>query len=70
MLPAMLISPTNLFAAAGGIAAAIAIGGFAGQAIAILRSVSEARRRAETAVGGLAALIAIIGLILYSKIGG
>lgn len=67
VLPAVLISPTNLFAAAGGIAAAIAIGGFAGQAIAIVRSVSEARRRAETAIGGFAALIVIIGLILYSK---
>lgn len=69
MLPAVLISPTNLFAAAGGIAAAIAIGGFAGQAIAILRSASEAGRHRVTAIGGLAGLIAIIGLILYSKTG-
>jgi hypothetical protein len=70
VLPAVLISPTNLFAGAGGIAAAIAIGGFVGQTLAIVRTVSETRRRKETAFGGFAALITVIGLILYSKSGG
>lgn len=69
MLPAVLISPTNLISGAGGLAAAIAIGAFLAQAGAVFVASSEESRRRRTAAGGLAGLVVMIGLILYSKSG-
>jgi predicted MFS family arabinose efflux permease len=66
---AYLLAPEELFSAAGGIAAAIAIGGFVGQAASIARSLSEDRRRRETAVMAFAGLLVMIGLILLSANG-
>jgi hypothetical protein len=63
------LSPETLLSGAGGFAAAIAIGGFLGQGLAIVRTVSDEERRRETAVGGFAGLVTMIGLILFS-IGG
>jgi hypothetical protein len=69
VLPVASLTSEVLFSAAGGIAAAIAIGAFIGQAWSVLASDSEQRRRRLTAGGGLAGLIAIIGLILLSANG-
>jgi hypothetical protein len=66
VLPLAFLSPDALFAGAGGIAAAIAIGGFAGQCLAIAKSRSDEGRRRGTAAGGFAGLVVMIGLILYS----
>jgi hypothetical protein len=66
---AFLFTREDLFSGAGGLAAAIAIGAFVGQALAIARSKPEARRRRETAASGLAGLIVMIGLILLSASG-
>jgi hypothetical protein len=62
-----LSSRQSLFSGAGGIAAAIAIGAFIGQAIGSFFPSSEIKRRRYTAVGGLIGLVLIIGLILYSE---
>jgi hypothetical protein len=67
VLPAsFLLTREDLFSAAGGLAAAIAIGAFAGQAISILLSLSEESRRRRTAFGGFFGLAVMIGLILFS----
>jgi hypothetical protein len=66
VLPAVFFTPQDLFTGAGGLAAAIAIGVFLGQVIAITKAVSDQRRRFETAVGGLIGLGTMIGLILLS----
>jgi hypothetical protein len=69
VLPAIFLSPDELFSGAGGIAAAIAIGAFAGQALSVLTSVPEAARRRKTALGGLGGLIVMTGLIFLSANG-
>jgi hypothetical protein len=40
------------------------------EALAIARSLSDEQRRRETAVGGLAGLVTVIGLILLTAIAG
>jgi hypothetical protein len=64
--PAFFPTPDELFSGAGGIAAAIAIGAFIGQALSVLATTSEQRRYRHTALGGLAGLLTMIGLILLS----
>jgi uncharacterized membrane protein YciS (DUF1049 family) len=67
VLPAALFfTREDLLAITGGIAAAIAVGAFAGQALAILFALSEPQRRRRTALGGLFGLGVMIGLILLS----
>ena len=67
MLPvAFLFTPQDLFSAAGGLAAAIAVGAFIGQVRAIADGSSDEDRRRRTAVGGLAGVIVLIGLFLVS----
>jgi hypothetical protein len=68
VLPVAFYSPTALFLGAGGFAAAIAIGAFFGQVIAVLTSDSDEGRRRRTAEAGLGGLIVLIGLILASMI--
>lgn len=69
MLPAAFISLSNLTSVVGGLAAAIAIGAFIGQALTVLGARSEQERRRYIAVGGLAGLMAMSGLILLSASG-
>jgi hypothetical protein len=64
--PTAILTPDHLFTGAGGLAAAIAIGGFLCQAWAVVKSASDSQRRRHTAIGGLAGLTVMIGLILYS----
>jgi hypothetical protein len=66
VLPAAFISPQDLTATAGGLAAAIAIGAFIGQVFAIAVAASVEGRREAIATGGLIGLLAMIGLILLS----
>jgi hypothetical protein len=66
VLPVAFLTPQELLSGAGGFAAAIAVGAFLGQVQAIASSASEEERRKATALGGLAGLLAIIGLILFS----
>jgi hypothetical protein len=67
VLPAaFLITPQGLISVAGGLAAAMAIGAFLGQVGAVLMSAAEDGRRLRTAEGGLAGLIVMIGLLLFS----
>jgi hypothetical protein len=66
VLPVAFLSPDGLLTGAGGFAAAIAIGAFFGQARAVLGSASDEDRRRNTAAGGLAGLMVMIGLILFS----
>jgi len=66
VLPVAFLSPNGLLAGAGGLAAAIAIGAFFGQAIAILTASSDEDRRRRTAEGGFGGLLVMIGLILVS----
>jgi hypothetical protein len=68
VLPVLfLFTRDEVLSIAGGIAAAIAVGAFGGQAVAVLFSSSERSRRRQTAVGGLIGLLTIIGLILLSE---
>jgi hypothetical protein len=69
MLPAAFISFQSLTSGVGGLAAAIAIGAFIGQALTALGPTSEQERRRYIAVGGLAGLTAMSGLILLSASG-
>jgi FtsH-binding integral membrane protein len=66
---AFLLTREDLISGAGGLAAAIAIGAFAGQAISILLSASELSRLRRTAIGGLLGVIVMSGLILLSANG-
>jgi hypothetical protein len=66
VLPVAFFSPTELFLGAGGFAAAIAIGAFFGQVLAVLTSGSDEGRRRRTTEGGLGGLAVLIGLILVS----
>jgi hypothetical protein len=63
---ALFYSPQDLVSAAGGLAAAIAIGAFLGQVRAIGRSLSEEDRRRTIALGGLVGAFVLIGLFLVS----
>jgi hypothetical protein len=70
VLPVLLLfTREEVLSVTGGIAAAIAIGAFGGQAVAVLFSSPDHSRRRQTAVGGLIGLLAIIGLILLSENG-
>lgn len=70
MLPVLfLFTREELLSLTAGIAAAIAVGAFGGQALAVLFSWPDHDRRKQTAAGGLIGLLAIIGLILLSEIG-
>jgi hypothetical protein len=66
VLPAVFFTPQDLFTGAGGLAAAIAIGAFIGQALGTLRQAPDLERRHQTAVGGFFGLAVMIGLILLS----
>jgi hypothetical protein len=66
VLPVAFLSPSGLLTGAGGLAAAIAIGAFFGQVVAVLTSSSEEVRRRRTAEGGIGGLLVMIGLILVS----
>jgi len=66
---AFLIGSESLFSGAGGIAAAIAIGAFAGQALSVIGSSPERQRRRQTTFAGLIGLAVMIGLILLSANG-
>jgi hypothetical protein len=70
VLPVLfLFSREDLVSLTGGIAAAIAVGAFVGQAICVLLSSPEQSRRRYTAIGGLLGLGTMIGLILLSASG-
>jgi hypothetical protein len=66
VLPAAFISLDDLTSITGGLAAAIAIGAFIGQASVSLAPASDQRRRRRIAIGGSFGLIAMIGLIILS----
>jgi urea transporter len=66
VLPVAFLSPAELFTGAGGLAAAIAVGGFLGQVIAIALPASDQERREITAFGGCFGFLAMIGLIALS----
>jgi hypothetical protein len=67
VLPAaFLISSESLFAGAGGIAAAIAVGAFIGQSLSAFRPTTDRERRRDIAIGGFLGLAALIGLFLFS----
>jgi hypothetical protein len=66
VLPASFISVDRLTSIVGGIAAAIAIGAFLGQALGTLRPVPDLRRRRLTAVGGFLGLALMSGFIFLS----
>jgi hypothetical protein len=71
VLPAAyLFTREDLLAVTGGIAAAIGIGAFAGQAVAVLLGSSDQGRRRRTAAGGLFGLMVMIGLIQLSASAG
>ena len=70
MLPVAFLTPTDFFTGAGGLAAAIAVGGFFGQVISIALLASDQERREITALGGCIGFLAMIGLIaLSAKLG-
>jgi hypothetical protein len=66
VLPVAFISLGDLASAAGGLAAAIAVGAFIGQTLTAFGPGSDRRRRRDTAVGGLFGLAVMSGLILLS----
>jgi hypothetical protein len=66
---AFLFTREDIYSGAGGMAAAIAIGAFAGQAISILLALPDQGRRRKTAIGGVFGLAIMIGLILLSANG-
>jgi hypothetical protein len=63
---AYLFTREDLISDAGGFAAAIAIGAFLGQAVAVASALRDERRREIIAVGGFSGLLTMIGLILLS----
>jgi hypothetical protein len=66
VLRVAFLTPTDLFTGAGGLAAAIAVGGFLGQVIAIALLASDQERREITAFGGCFGFLTMIGLIVLS----
>jgi len=67
VLPVAFLA-SELTSAVGGIAAAMAIGGFLCQSKPSSISGSAEERRRDTALGGLIGMAAMIGLILLSEI--
>jgi hypothetical protein len=68
VLPALIVI-SEITADTGGIAAAMAIGAFIGQAVPGSINGSPEERRRYTAIGGFSGMAAMIGLILFSKFG-
>ncbi len=68
MLPAVILI-SEITSDVGGVAAALAIGAFAGQAHPSAMKGSTVQRRRYTAVGGFIGMAAMIGIILLSKFG-
>jgi|GEM_PF-6152461 len=66
VLPAGFLSVDTLSSIVGGLAAAIAIGAFVGQASVSFSSNSDRLRRRRIAIGGLFGMGLMIGLILLS----
>jgi hypothetical protein len=66
---AAYISVQDVTSGAGGLAAAIAIGAFIGQAFNSFSPSSDRKRRRDTATGGLAGFVVMSGLILLSANG-
>jgi hypothetical protein len=66
VLPAAFIAFQDLTSGAGGLAAAIAVGAFIGQAATGFRASTDRERRRLIAIGGLAGLTAMSGLFLLS----
>jgi len=67
VLPVAFLSASNLPSIAGGLAAAIAVGAFIGQARSGFWQTTDDERRRHTAIGGLFGLALIIGLFLLSE---
>jgi hypothetical protein len=65
VLPVALIS-SEIISAVGGVAAAMALGVFVGQALPSSIKGSDEVRRRNTAVAGSASIAFMTGLILYS----
>jgi hypothetical protein len=66
VLPAAFASAQLLISLSGGLAAAIAIGAFIGQALTSFGRDSDLKRRRDTAVGGFCGLAVMIGILLLS----
>jgi hypothetical protein len=66
VLPVAFISLGDLTSLAGGLAAAIAVGAFIGQALTAFGSGSDKKRRRDTAAGGFFGLAVMIVLFLLS----
>ncbi len=67
VLPVAFLTFQDVAPLAGGLAAAIAIGAFIGQARSGFWRVTEQERRRDTAIGGFIGLALIIGLFLLSE---
>jgi hypothetical protein len=65
VLPAAFLTVGDLTSIVGGLAAAMAIGAFIGQAWASFLPMTEIERRRFIAVGGLAGLMMMSGLFLF-----
>jgi hypothetical protein len=68
VLPALIVI-SEITADTGGVAAALAIGAFIGQALPGSITASQEVRRRRTAQGGLSGMAVMIGIILFSKFG-
>jgi hypothetical protein len=66
VLPVAFIKSDTATSITGGLAAAIAVGAFIGQALAVAASATEDERREAIALGGSIGFLAMIGLILLS----
>jgi hypothetical protein len=66
VLPVAFLSPDTTTSITGGLAAAIAVGAFIGQALAVATSATDEERREAIALGGSIGFLAMIGLILLS----
>jgi hypothetical protein len=66
VLPVSFLSISDLASITGGLAAAIAIGAFIGQAFSLIRPTTDLERRRFIAMGGFLGLAALIGLFLFS----
>jgi hypothetical protein len=66
VLPVAFISTPELTSVVGGVAAAIAIGAFLGQTLAVVVLMSDRQRREVIAAGGITGLLLMIGFILLS----
>jgi hypothetical protein len=66
VLPVAFLTFQDVAPLVGGLAAAIAVGAFIGQARSGFWNVSEQERRRDTAIGGFIGLALVIGLFLFS----